>query len=132
MNKRLLSIVTILFGVLFLSSCSAAEGSIGASAVDMSENQEIKEFYVDAYNWDFSESGEEIKVGDTVRLIVTSSEGAHGIAIPGLGIVTGAVAPGGEEVVEFVATEAGEFDYYCNVACGTGHANMRKTITISE
>jgi cytochrome c oxidase subunit II len=83
----------------------------------------VKEFRIEAFKYDFEPAVIEVDKGDKVRLIVISTDVDHGIAIPEYGISLG--APVGEEVsVEFVADKTGEFRFYCNVYCGSGHKEM--------
>jgi cytochrome c oxidase subunit 2 len=84
-----------------------------------------------AYNFGFDVTGPDINVGDKVKVVVTSREGTHGIAIPDLGVNIAPVAPGDTKTAEFTATKAGSFTYFCNVPCGEGHRNMRGSIVVS-
>ena len=126
MKRSSLGVLAIMaIGLLVVAGCSNAPS--GGSTVDVGSTANagpVKEISIDAYNWGFTESPINIKKGDRVRLRLTSSSGTHGIAIPGLGVATGAVSPGQEEVVEFVVGESGTFDYFCNVPCGQGHREM--------
>ncbi len=90
----------------------------------------VKEVHIDMFDFGFNQDKVSIKKGDHVRLVVTSSNGTHGIMIPGLGLSTGKVSPGEQEVLEFVAKEAGTFDYFCNVPCGSGHKSMRGQLVV--
>lgn len=91
---------------------------------------EVKEVRLEAYNWGFRQSGDEIQKGDKVRLVVTSTSGTHGVAIPDFGVSVGPVSPGQEQVVEFTADQSGSFTYFCNIPCGRGHSSMRGTLNV--
>ena len=45
----------------------------------------------------------------------------HGIRIPSLGI-------SGNDVVELSADAEGEFEWLCNVMCGSGHRDERESL----
>ena len=47
----------------------------------------------------------------------------HGINIPELGI-------SGNDVIEFTAGTTGEFTWYCNNYCGSGHMSMSGTLVV--
>ena len=73
-----------------------------------------------------------VNKGDTVRLRITSSDVVHGFAIGGLGIDVGQIVPGEATTVEFVADQAGQFTYYCNVWCSPFHYRMRGTLEVID
>ena len=56
--------------------------------------------------------------GDTVRLLITSDDVAHGFRIEGLGVEAVPIRAGKYQVVEFVADRSGTFEYFCNLTCG--------------
>lgn len=82
-------------------------------------------------NWAFSPSTFTVKKGDTVKLRFVGAEGEHGVSIPGLGI-TKTIAQG--QTVEFPlpTDKTGTFPFSCNVACGSGHSEMKGVITIED
>ncbi len=84
-----------------------------------------------ATDWAFTPSTITLKKGDSVKLRFVGAEGEHGVSIPGLGI-SKTIAQG--QTVEFpISTEVtGTFPFSCNVACGTGHSEMKGVITIEE
>ena len=56
-----------------------------------------------------------VAVGDTVRIEFAVTGGTHDFVIDELGVATEVMSVGGTEVVEFVASEVGSFEYYCSV-----------------
>ncbi len=139
--KRILLVLLAVF-VLGLVACSqpaqqaATPTATPAEVVDNADvaapDPVLKELRITSYEFGFDIEPVTIKKGDRVRLTLTSRDGTHGIAMPELGVATGPVAPGGEEQVEFIANDAGSFDYYCNVPCGSGHRSMRGQIVVEE
>ena len=71
----------------------------------------------------------EINKGDKVRLIVTSIDVPHGIAIPEYGI-NERLDPGKPVTIEFTADKEGTFTTFCSVFCGFGHINMKGKIVV--
>jgi cytochrome c oxidase subunit 2 len=68
--------------------------------------------------------------GDTVRLIVKSADGTHGIEIEKFD-VDEVVPKGGKPVtVEFSASEAGTFPIVCSEYCGRGHERMKGVLEV--
>ena len=117
-------------GLMLLSSCASNSGITGGSVSDLVETGDVKEVTIDMYNFGFEQTGDDIVVGDTVKLTVKSTSGIHGINIPKLGVSVEPLSPGQSKTVEFVAEKSGSFDYYCNIMCGPGHMDMRAKLVI--
>jgi len=98
---------------------------------DVSDNAaaEVREFSIVAKNWEFDPAEITVNKGDTVRLLITSVDVDHGFAIPEFG-VSEKLSPGEEVTVEFVADKTGEFTFFCNVFCGSGHQEMRGRLIV--
>tara|TARA_Y100000310_G_scaffold345545_1_gene466320 strand:- start:6202 stop:6687 length:486 start_codon:yes stop_codon:yes gene_type:complete len=72
----------------------------------------------------------EVNEGDTVKIHVTSTDVAHGLAIPEFGVRES--FDKGEMVdIEFVADKKGEFNFFCSVPCGSGHRAMSGTLIVN-
>ena len=70
--------------------------------------------------WAFDPDYIEVDQGD--RLVITAvnqDDYDHGFSIDAFG-VSQRLAAGKTTVIEFVATKAGDFPYYCSVSCGAG------------
>ncbi len=76
--------------------------------------------------WGFSPDAIELDRGDKVVLtIINEDEYDHGIAIDAYGISQRMPAKSTIKV-EFVATQEGDFPFYCSVPCGEGEVNGKK------
>jgi len=64
------------------------------------------------------------KVGQVVRLRLTSKDVTHGFLLPEFGINTGPISPGEFTTVEFLADRPEIFKFYCNVLCSPRHGAM--------
>jgi nitrite reductase (NO-forming) len=78
----------------------------------------VKDFAMTAYYdekgvW-FSLKEMTVKKGDTVRVTITNTKGMHDFTIDELG-VTKALPLDQPTVVEFTATQTGDFVYYCSM-----------------
>ncbi len=90
---------------------------------DDQQNQNVKEVTMTAKQFTFEPSTVKVQKGQTLRLEVTSTDVAHGIAIPQFGIDKR--LPVGETVtIEFTPDKTGTFDFICSVYCGSGHSSM--------
>lgn len=70
-----------------------------------------------------------VKLGEKVRLVVTSADVTHGLAISKFKINL-SVSPGEAEGIEFVADKKGTFQIYCSVYCGPGHGHMHASLIV--
>ncbi len=92
---------------------------------------EVKEFRINVRQWEFSPATISVKKGDSVKLTITSFDIPHGFALPEYNIDE-FLSPGVTKTVEFIADKVGSFGFFCNVSCGSGHANMKGLLVVSE
>lgn len=88
----------------------------------------VKEFTVKAAKdkWDFLPKDITVNRGDKIVMTVVNEDSYdHGIAIDGFG-VSQRMPANSTIKLEFVATQAGEFPYYCSVPCGEGKVEGKK------
>lgn len=71
-----------------------------------------------------------VNQGERVRLRIRSEDVVHGFAIGRLGVEAGPIEPGKVTTVEFVASEAGEFTFYCTMWCDPNHPRMRGVLEV--
>jgi|TARA_Y100000310_G_C20444212_1_gene697545 cytochrome c oxidase subunit 2 len=124
MKKSLLPI-TLFFSLFLIMGCSNEPSSSSPN----NNSPETKEFNLTASNWKFEPSIITVNNGDKVIFHVTSTDVAHGIAINEFGVSQN-LNPGETTDVEFIANKKGEFLFFCNVFCGTGHSNMEGTLIV--
>ena len=71
----------------------------------------------------------EVSAGESVRLVLRSTDTVHGFSIPNLKIDVQIPKSGGDPViVEFVAPSPGRFDIACSEFCGIGHGHMKAAL----
>lgn len=131
--KKILSLVAIVALTTALAACgndtnknnSAANNSAATnnsatnSASNSATTPETKEFTIKATNFEFDQKELTVNKGDTVKITLVNDSGMHGLEIPDYDVNVK-----GGETVEFVADQAGTFDFHCSVMCGSGHASM--------
>ena len=78
-----------------------------------------------------AESGIEIPAGAEVTFYVTSKDVQHGFKVQNTNVNFMAV-PGEVSKLTTTFDEAGTYDFICTEYCGTGHAAMFGSITITE
>jgi cytochrome c oxidase subunit 2 len=90
---------------------------------------EVKSFTMTAKQWEFVPSTITVNEGDTVQLIITSIDVAHGFVLSEFGV--DAVLEKDKTVrVEFVADKKGTFNFFCDVFCGEGHSTMKGSLVV--
>lgn len=86
----------------------------GDSATD-EMTASINTIAVTGSNFKFDPSEIMVKKGDTVRIVFTNSDGMHDFVIDEFDARTKVLKDGESETIEFVADQAGKFEYYCSV-----------------
>lgn len=139
--KKYLIFITTLFLVVFISSyCFAvnyAKAKRRHQQGEKGENLElsgkvengIRVIEVKALRYKYEPDPIAVNLGEKVRLVVTSTDVAHGIAIQEFNVKL-AIPAGKTETVEFVADKKGTFHAYCSFYCGPGHGNMRGRLIV--
>jgi heme/copper-type cytochrome/quinol oxidase subunit 2 len=88
----------------------------------------VHEIQIAASRYAFEPATIEVRTGEPVRIVVRSTDGVHGFAIPALKIDL-QVPKGGEPVnVEFTAPAAGRYEIACSEFCGRGHGQMKAAL----
>src|SRR3989338_6726741 len=98
--------------------------SDGEGTIDSSPSAEVEEemtgttktFEVTGEPFMFTPAEIRVKVGDTVRINFTNKAGMHDWVIDEFSARTKVLQAGQSETIEFVAEQAGTFEYYCSVA----------------
>jgi cytochrome c oxidase subunit II len=124
---KLLAIILVL---ATLVACSQApSGSIATPARPEVTASNVVELNLTAKDFEFSQKEIRVHQGDRVILHVTATDGNHGVGIQGY-TESVQVNEGETKTLEFVADKAGNFTYYCNVPCGSGHRNMKGMLIV--
>ncbi len=132
------TILLLAIGLFLISACTQQnvqkpEDSIGGGTPvpegNVISSGEVKEFKMTAKQFSFEPSTIEVNKGDKVRLIVTSVDVPHGIAIKEYGI-NERLEVGKPVTIEFTADKEGTFSAYCSVFCGSGHSNMKGNLIV--
>jgi len=76
---------------------------------------EIQEFTISGRPFLFSLKEIRVQKEDTVRVTFINEQGIHDWRVDEFGAATAILQQGQQETVEFVANQAGEFEYYCSI-----------------
>lgn len=94
--------------------------SDGAVIIDITSKQ-----------WEYNPSEIRVKEGQTVILRIKSIDVPHGFVIEDYRV--NVFLPPGEVVeAKFTANKVGEFVYFCNVFCGTGHPSHKGKLIVEK
>ncbi|MFC5591635.1 cupredoxin domain-containing protein [Sporosarcina soli] len=121
----------VLLSVLFvLAACGGKEAGDETGQVDNTGTTEgstaSNEINITAVNFEFNQEEYTVKAGEEVKVLFANEEGMHGITIAGLDVDIK-----GDGEATFTPTEPGEYTIYCNLPCGTGHADMKSTLIVT-
>jgi cytochrome c oxidase subunit 2 len=72
----------------------------------------------------------EVTEGETIRLMVRSADGVHGIGIKKFKVAEEIPRGGQPVMVEFTALAVGEFEILCSEYCGKGHEGMKGKLVV--
>lgn len=102
-----LMMVALLSGPVF-----ADEHIVDLTGVD----SDVKEVEVTSRGLSFDVEEIRVNVGDTVRVTYVNGGGRHDWVLDEFdGAQTEIISGGNEQTIEFVAAEAGSFEFYCSV-----------------
>ena len=106
---------------------------IGAAAwtVNGAARQDApREIDVVARRFAFEPARIEVAVGERVRLRVVSADGVHGFEIKKFKVKKEIPRGTTPVIMEFTASEAGEFPILCSEYCGDGHEDMQGQLVV--
>lgn len=118
----------IMLTMALLSACGKIEGAPSASisTSDMKANGPVKVFEVQGKSSGFDVKEMQVKQGDTVQIKLTNVQGIHSLKIEGYNKEVR-----GNKTITFVADQAGEFEYHCDISCGKGHKQMTGKLIVT-
>ena len=127
MKKYFIFLIGLFFVTFAVSLCFSAV----SEDYELSGKLEngIRVIEIKALRYRFEPDPIVVGLGERVRLVVTSMDIAHGLAIREFNINIS--IPAGKQIsVEFVADKKGVFRAYCSVYCGPGHGSMQASFIV--
>ena len=104
-----------------------AEICTASPLADPPQSREIK---ILARKFEFQPSTVTARKGEPIKLIVTSEDVDHGIAIEAFGIDQ-QVKARQTKAIEFTPNREGKFEFSCSVFCGDGHPQMTGQLIVT-
>lgn len=74
-----------------------------------------REFAINGTSFSFTPATMEVNQGERVRITFTNTGGTHDLVVEGYDVRTKVLQTGQSETIEFIANEAGTFEYYCSI-----------------
>jgi cytochrome c oxidase subunit 2 len=111
---------------VMLVASSLSMTCLGASSEDPAKIVKIS-----ARRFEYSPHEITLKKGVPVVLQLTTEDRSHGINIPSLN-VRADILQGKVTELKVTPAKAGEFDFFCDVFCGSGHEGMSGKITVTD
>lgn len=129
MSKKLSAMMLILSLMLALAACGGNNnGNNNNSSQSPEPSGDVvasEEIVVKASNWEFDQKEYKATKDTPIKITLENIQGAHGIEIKG----TKVKLRNNESAV--VTLAAGEYEIICNIACGTGHSQMRSKLIVA-
>ncbi|RCX17440.1 cytochrome c oxidase subunit 2 [Fontibacillus phaseoli] len=116
----------LMSSVLLLVLAACGSGSASNSSAEVSHVKPEAELVIEATNYTFDQNEYHLKKDVPVKITFKSSEGNHGMLVPGLKLQL----KGKEDSAVIIPKETGEFELSCSVMCGTGHSAMISKIIV--
>lgn len=135
MKNKTILIGILVLGLFLVAGCSqtatpAPTANTGSSIESGAQpTGEIKEFDIQAKNWEFIPNTITVNLGDKVELHIESIQGTHGFALPAFGI-NERLELNQDVHVDFIADKKGAFPFACSVPCGRGHGGMQGQLVV--
>jgi plastocyanin len=108
----------------------AVMGETGTDEADeTAKDGEVRAFTLENKGMSYTVKEMRVKKGETVRVTFKVVQGQHDWNLDEFDAHTNVLAVGNQETVEFVASQAGEFEYYCSVP-GHRAAGMVGTLIV--
>lgn len=125
----------VAFGMILAgcgSSNSAPDSSSNSSASKTVETGDEQVVHVTAKNFEWQLDKTEVKANKPVKLVITATEGMHGLTVDGTDVKNVHAMSGKEETAIFTPTKAGDLTLKCSIMCGTGHGSMITTLKVVD
>jgi len=127
--KKYFILAVILFLPVFVKIYCFAASPIEKLELSGKVENGIRIIEIKASQYKFDPDPIVVALGEKVRLVVTSIDVEHGIAISEFNVRL-SIPAGKTESIEFVADKKGHFHAFCSVYCGPGHGRMQANFIV--
>ena len=99
--------------------------------IDSVHSEDAKIIKVSARRYEFSPSEITLKKGVPVVLQLSTEDRSHGFYAPSLNLRAD-ILPGKVAELKVTPQKTGDFDFFCDIFCGSGHESMLGKIKIID
>jgi cytochrome c oxidase subunit 2 len=103
----------------------------GASCFNVHGEDNAKIVKITARRFNFSPNEVTLKKGKTVIFELTTEDRLHGFYIPTANLRTD-IVPGKVAELKWTPLATGDFDFVCDIFCGSGHESMDGKMKVVE
>jgi heme/copper-type cytochrome/quinol oxidase subunit 2 len=121
--------LVIITAVLALAGCGTSQQFIAVPPDIDRENVPKQTIEMTAERFHFTPEELHVSVGTLVTLKITAIDGTHGFNLGAFGIDE-TLEEDQTEVIEFYASQKGEYGFKCSHFCGIGHLWMNGNVVI--
>mgnify|MGYP001207974050 CR=1 FL=1 len=118
-----LIIVSCLVGIGVLLSDVNESAKQRAAAEQEAKTPQLR---ITATNWKFDQEVYNVKLGETLKVSLQNAEGVHAVEITGYNVKLDAT----NSSTEVTFDKPGEYEIFCTLLCGEGHAEMRSKLIV--
>ena len=101
----------------------------GITCLGASSDDGVKVVKITAKRFEYSPQEITLKKGVPVVFQLTTEDRSHGFNVPLMNLRAD-IVPGKITELKVTPQKAGEFDFFCDVFCGSGHEGMNGKITV--
>ncbi|SFS49717.1 cupredoxin domain-containing protein [Paenibacillus sp. BC26] len=127
MKKLLLMSFMLVAAVLVLAACGSksSDTNNAGSGVEETGTAASASIVIKASRFEFDQPVYKIKKGEPTEITLESEDGVHNMEAPDLNLTVNSGKP---KVVTL--NDAGEYEFHCDIMCGTGHSKMIAKIVV--
>ena len=107
-----------------------AAGGLGLSSLRLMAAPEERRIKLTVKRFEYSEKILLVKKNVPVVVEITSLDVPHGFSVPDFHARAEVVMPGKPTFVRFVPDKEGEFQYLCDIFCGTKHEELEGLLVV--
>jgi cytochrome c oxidase subunit 2 len=116
---------------IFIAATLLVCGVLSATSLRASGGQSEERIKISARRFAYDPNQIVLKRGVPVVIELKSEDRLHGFNIPSMNLRAN-IEPGKITELKVTPQKTGDFDFFCDIFCGSGHEGMNGKITVKE